>query len=328
MPAIGYDHPNQSHFTSRHFWEVGELERRRQLGWLGRFLDQHGVGRQPDAGPVAELLPVARRWPRRRCRSPRSTGPTSSASTCPASATRCSGRCTAPSAASARCRRATRRWARRGWWRPRWTRSARRCCPTRATPSRTHQLRHQRLRAQVGGVGLDARRQRAGPRGRASTPRGSWDSHSDQANTIGRDVQNALRHAAGLPARHRGARHRRPRPHPRLDRVRPPPAGERRRHRPRRGRRLVPDRHQGRRPDGRRVPGPRRHSISRATSRSPATSAASTARCWSSGTASTRRRSSRARRASRGRRSSRRSARGGRRAYRSQAMPSWSASRR
>ena len=26
MPAIGYDHPDQSHFTSRHFWEVGALD--------------------------------------------------------------------------------------------------------------------------------------------------------------------------------------------------------------------------------------------------------------------------------------------------------------
>src|SRR5438093_4460325 len=26
FPAIGYDHPDQSHFTSRHFWEVGALD--------------------------------------------------------------------------------------------------------------------------------------------------------------------------------------------------------------------------------------------------------------------------------------------------------------
>jgi uncharacterized protein (DUF1501 family) len=25
IPAIGYDDPNQSHFTSRHYWEVGEI---------------------------------------------------------------------------------------------------------------------------------------------------------------------------------------------------------------------------------------------------------------------------------------------------------------
>lgn len=50
MPAIGYDHPNQSHFTSRHFWEVGELSVNSSFGWLGRFLDQHGVPDNPLQG--------------------------------------------------------------------------------------------------------------------------------------------------------------------------------------------------------------------------------------------------------------------------------------
>ncbi len=26
FPAIGYSHPDQSHFTSRHYWEVGALD--------------------------------------------------------------------------------------------------------------------------------------------------------------------------------------------------------------------------------------------------------------------------------------------------------------
>ncbi|HEV7751102.1 MAG TPA: DUF1501 domain-containing protein [Baekduia sp.] len=50
LPAIGYDHPNQSHFTSRHFWEVGELSVDGAFGWLGRFLDQHGVPDNPLQG--------------------------------------------------------------------------------------------------------------------------------------------------------------------------------------------------------------------------------------------------------------------------------------
>src|SRR4051794_2055262 len=50
MPAIGYDHPNQSHFTSRHFWEVGELSVDGNFGWLGRFLDQYGVADNPLQG--------------------------------------------------------------------------------------------------------------------------------------------------------------------------------------------------------------------------------------------------------------------------------------
>ena len=44
-PAIGYDSPNQSHFTSRHFWEVGETNPMASTGWLGRYLDRVG---QPD----------------------------------------------------------------------------------------------------------------------------------------------------------------------------------------------------------------------------------------------------------------------------------------
>jgi uncharacterized protein (DUF1501 family) len=50
MPAIGYDHPNQSHFTSRHFWEVGQLSVDGSFGWLGRFLDRYGVADNPLQG--------------------------------------------------------------------------------------------------------------------------------------------------------------------------------------------------------------------------------------------------------------------------------------
>jgi uncharacterized protein (DUF1501 family) len=58
-PAIGYDHPNQSHFTSRHFWEVGELSTTSATGWMGRYLDLHGsraasgfVGEYPGLGTL------------------------------------------------------------------------------------------------------------------------------------------------------------------------------------------------------------------------------------------------------------------------------------
>ena len=49
-PAIGYSSPNQSHFTSRHFWEVGELSTNGSTGWLGRYLDQHGELNNPIQG--------------------------------------------------------------------------------------------------------------------------------------------------------------------------------------------------------------------------------------------------------------------------------------
>ncbi|HEV3001011.1 MAG TPA: DUF1501 domain-containing protein [Solirubrobacteraceae bacterium] len=42
IPAMGYTSPNQSHFTSRHFWEVGSLEVQARTGWLGRYLDRVG----------------------------------------------------------------------------------------------------------------------------------------------------------------------------------------------------------------------------------------------------------------------------------------------
>jgi uncharacterized protein (DUF1501 family) len=50
LPAVGYDHPNQSHFTSRHFWEVGAADERLATGWLGRYLDRVGTATNPLQG--------------------------------------------------------------------------------------------------------------------------------------------------------------------------------------------------------------------------------------------------------------------------------------
>src|SRR4029078_155013 len=50
MPAIGYTHPDQSHFTSRHFWEVGATDAQRSSGWMGRYLDHHGTNDNPLQG--------------------------------------------------------------------------------------------------------------------------------------------------------------------------------------------------------------------------------------------------------------------------------------
>jgi uncharacterized protein (DUF1501 family) len=49
-PSIGYDHPDQSHFTSRHYWEVGTLDTQLQTGWLGRYLDVVGSPDNPLQG--------------------------------------------------------------------------------------------------------------------------------------------------------------------------------------------------------------------------------------------------------------------------------------
>jgi len=50
LPAVGYASPNQSHFTSRHYWEVGEVNLFGRWGWLGRYLDRHGAPDNPLQG--------------------------------------------------------------------------------------------------------------------------------------------------------------------------------------------------------------------------------------------------------------------------------------
>jgi uncharacterized protein (DUF1501 family) len=50
FPAVGYDPPDESHFTSRHYWEVGELNTNARTGWIGRFLDATGDPGNPLQG--------------------------------------------------------------------------------------------------------------------------------------------------------------------------------------------------------------------------------------------------------------------------------------
>ncbi|WP_026911209.1 DUF1501 domain-containing protein [Patulibacter minatonensis] len=49
-PAIGYTGADQSHFTSRHFWETGDVGFSSAYGWLGRYLDRHGADGNPLQG--------------------------------------------------------------------------------------------------------------------------------------------------------------------------------------------------------------------------------------------------------------------------------------
>jgi uncharacterized protein (DUF1501 family) len=49
-PAIGYSSPDQSHFTSRHYWEVGGLQPHEVTGWTGRLLDRIGSADNPLQG--------------------------------------------------------------------------------------------------------------------------------------------------------------------------------------------------------------------------------------------------------------------------------------
>lgn len=50
FPAVGYTGPDQSHFTSRHYWEVGATSVQLLSGWLGRYLDRSGSPDNPLQG--------------------------------------------------------------------------------------------------------------------------------------------------------------------------------------------------------------------------------------------------------------------------------------
>ena len=50
LPGVGYTSPDQSHFTSRHYWEVGGLLPREVTGWMGRLLDRIGTPDNPLQG--------------------------------------------------------------------------------------------------------------------------------------------------------------------------------------------------------------------------------------------------------------------------------------
>ena len=50
LPGVGYSSPDQSHFTSRHYWEVGGLQPNAVTGWMGRLIDQIGTADNPLQG--------------------------------------------------------------------------------------------------------------------------------------------------------------------------------------------------------------------------------------------------------------------------------------
>jgi uncharacterized protein (DUF1501 family) len=50
LPAVGYTDADQSHFTSRHYWEVGATSASERTGWLGRWLDRAGSMDNPVQG--------------------------------------------------------------------------------------------------------------------------------------------------------------------------------------------------------------------------------------------------------------------------------------
>src|SRR5512144_2765843 len=50
FPAIGYTSPNQSQVTSRHYYEIGEVQVGANSGWLGRYIEQVGTDDNPLQG--------------------------------------------------------------------------------------------------------------------------------------------------------------------------------------------------------------------------------------------------------------------------------------
>jgi len=50
LPGVGYADADQSHFTSRHYWEVGATQNSLRTGWLGRYLDRVGSPDNPLQG--------------------------------------------------------------------------------------------------------------------------------------------------------------------------------------------------------------------------------------------------------------------------------------
>jgi uncharacterized protein (DUF1501 family) len=50
LPTVGYTDADQSHFTSRHYWEVGATNPGLRTGWMGRYLDRAGRPDNPLQG--------------------------------------------------------------------------------------------------------------------------------------------------------------------------------------------------------------------------------------------------------------------------------------
>src|SRR3954454_20435028 len=50
LQAVGYDNSDKSHFTARHYYEVGQTDAQLRTGWLGRYLDKVGAQDNPVQG--------------------------------------------------------------------------------------------------------------------------------------------------------------------------------------------------------------------------------------------------------------------------------------
>jgi uncharacterized protein (DUF1501 family) len=56
LQAVGYDNSDKSHFTARHYYEVGQTDAHLRTGWLGRYLDRVGVQDNPVQGLTLDSM--------------------------------------------------------------------------------------------------------------------------------------------------------------------------------------------------------------------------------------------------------------------------------
>ena len=226
FPAIGYTDANQSHFTSRHFWEVGRDQSRRAAGLDGPLPRPARHRRQPAAGPVARLGPLALPGGRPGCRWPRSRRPTSTTSGPAASGAPVEGPmldAIGDLGAGGLTRRPGLAPGPRRHHGD-WAGCARRWSPSRPATPRPQGVTYptgsdfaERLAALAAmlAAGLPLRCV-------AIEAAGGYDTHSDQASEPAGNLHDHLRQPARLPARPRGPRPGRPGAGERVERVRPP----------------------------------------------------------------------------------------------------------
>ena len=242
LPAIGYDDPNQSHFTSRHYWEVGGLlpTRRHRLD---------GPAARPRSAPPTTRSRASRSTARSRRRSRTADVPVAAIDG-PALRPLGPGRLGRGRGPDVRRASATLGARRRGDSDPgcRAGRAAprRRCScaaelqpfsdgaitPPVAYPDGEDDGSPSSLAALAAmlAAGLPIRCA-------ALSAPGSYDTHDDQAEDFDPDLSSPPTRSLAFQARPRGPGARRPRRHPGLVGVRPPPGGERLGHRSRRRRR-------------------------------------------------------------------------------------------
>ena len=308
MAGVGYTGPDQSHFTSRHFWEVGATSEQLRTGWLGRYLDRSGSPDNPLQGLSLDWrlqpalatakMPVASIdgpdqygfWTRNVWGDveKRMLDAIGALGRLPTNGDAALREATSAARQSARLRQQLLPFT-----------------PKNDQPGFTSPVAYpkgddefpRRLAglAAMLGAGLPVRVV-------ALSAPGMYDTHDDQPQELADGPEADRRQPAGVPARPRGARSRRPRGRPRLVGVRAAREGERlERDRSRRRRRGLPDRLARERDDDRRVSRPREARRAREPACHIGLPRRSTARCSSSGSAPTRRRSSQARASSPGR---------------------------